>query len=396
MTSVHPWDDPRIFYKEAVSLGKKFDVELYAPARFSTMEKYGVTIFGLPKLNQRFLRPLNWLKLLSLAWKSECRIIHFHDPELIPVGLCLKFFRGKKIIYDVHEDLPASILTKPWIPRFLRAPVSRLVDRLEKWAASRFDAVILAEFSYREKFRSVAGRLEAIVNFPLGDVFRAVDTAPMKQIWRCRAKQQDTRHNLIYAGVLSIPRGAREMILSLAAVRASGMDCRLYLVGAWSPPKLEDEMRELIREHGLGPAVTITGRLSLSQVYALYGKSDIGMALLHPEKNYLRSMATKIYEYMAAGLPVLASDFPDWQSLIEKNDCGITVDPLDIQSISEKIRFLLKKPCFSCRLGNNGYRAARRYYHWAGEERKLWKLYQDLEEQNEDTGHFPYVSQPDE
>jgi len=381
MTSVHPWDDPRIFYKEGVSLAKKFSVELHAVADFKTFTKSNLKVFGLPKYRQRFFRPLNWIRLFFRAWKSPAQVIHFHDPELIIVGLLLKCFAGKKVVYDVHEDFSASILTKSWIPRFIRSPLSAVMDYLEKRGCRFFDAVILAEFSYRKKFLGTAPLIETIVNYPLKEIGREIDSYPLKQLWRCGYRDSGSCGRelvLIYAGVISYSRGIQEIILSLAHVKEMGFSFRLFLVGSWISPRLQEEITELISLHNIQDRVLITGRIPLEEVYDLYRRADIGLALLHPEKNYLDSLATKMFEYMAGGLAVLASHFPTWKKLIKENRCGMVVDPLDVDAISRKIALFLKKRCLRCRLGNNGHEASRKRYNWDSQEEKLWALYDKI------------------
>jgi hypothetical protein len=166
MTSVHPWNDPRIFYKEALSLSKRYQVEVHAPADFKLREENEVKVFGLPRYQKRYLRFLNWIRLLFRALISPARYIHFHDPELIPVAIVLKLLTSKKVIYDVHENLPASIMTKPWIPKFMRKSLAWILDIGERKASRFFDGIILAEFSYLERFHSLPTLIQSVVNYP--------------------------------------------------------------------------------------------------------------------------------------------------------------------------------------------------------------------------------------
>lgn len=367
MTSVHPWDDPRIFYKEACSLAKKYRVELHAPANFKSSIKDKVKIIGLPKYRKRYLRPLNWIRLLYRAWKSKAQIVHFHDPELILVGLMLKFFTNKKVIYDVHEDVSATILTKPWIPHVLRPWLAKVVEKWEKFCSRYFDALVLVTSHIRKKFQQVPTLMEEIANYPL--------------ISFCRNGMERTIGDeviLVYAGGISISRGVLQMIQSLTLVKARGISFHFYLLGTWVSPKLKEEIIELIKDSNLQQNITITGRIPLEQVYEIYRQADIGLALLHAEKNYINSLATKIFEYMAVGIPVIASDFPLWQNLINQTQCGLTVNPLDVQEISENIIFLMRNTDLRRTMGDNGYQAFSRVYNWSTQEQKLWELYRSL------------------
>lgn len=382
MTSVHPWDDPRIFFKEALSLSNKYQVEIHAPADFKYRVEKGVAIFGLPKYQRRYLRFLNWVRLFFRAWKSPARYIHFHDPELIPLGIILKLFVRKKVIYDVHENFPASILTKSWIPKFIRRSLAGVLDFGEKRAVRYFNGIILAELSYLERFRDSPVLVQPILNFPPRDMGKenygeTVSNGP----GRCERQLQEKNYQVkfVYAGVISKVRGIEEIIRSFGLVQKAGLDFHLFLAGSWISPDLRREMEEMIRNLHMEEQVTITGRISFQQIGDLYQQCDVGLALLHPEKNYLNSLATKIFEYMAMGIPVLASDFPLWEMLILGHQCGITANPLDIEDISKKIARLIRNECLRHRLGKNGREAFDAYYNWDTQEKKLWEFYQKLE-----------------
>ena len=380
MTSVHPWDDPRIFYKEALSLSKKYQVEVHAPADFQLKEEQGIRIIGLPKYRRGF-RFLNWMRLFFRALNSPARYVHFHDPELIPVGIMLRFLAGKKVIYDVHEDFPASIMTKSWIPEYMKKSLARLANFLELRAARLFHGIILAEFSYAERFRPLGVYMETVANYPPRSLGRETFAERMPEGKDTRDGEAGERGpvGFVYAGVISKPRGIIEMIKSFALAEKQGLDFRLFLIGPWVTPELRKETEEMIRNLGLEERVTITGKIPFPELMKIYRQCDVGLALLHPEKNYLTSFATKIFEYMAVGIPVLASNFPLWKVLVLGLRCGVTVNPLDIEAISKKIALLVKRRSWRHRLGMNGWAAFNSYFNWETQEEKLWEFYKKLD-----------------
>lgn len=379
--SVHPWDDPRIFFKEALSLRKKYAVEIHAPADFQIKEEKGIRIVGLPRYQRRYLRVLNWVRLFFRAWKSPACYIHFHDSELIPIAMILKFFTGKKVIYDIHENLPAGIMTKSWIPPLMRKTLARVMDWVEKKAVCYFNGILLAEFSYVERFRTLPANMETVVNYPPKNFGIGVSESPLLLRQNlCQMKDNHQQVKFIYAGVISKSRGIEEIIKSFALVQKQGFNFHLYLVGPWVSPELRREMEEMIHNLNLTKQVTITGRISFQEVGCLYRQNDVGLALLHPEENYLTYLATKIFEYMAVGIPVLASNFPLWKLLIIGHQCGLTANPTDIDEISKKIVLLIKNRCLRCRLGANGWKVFNSHYNWDTQEKKLWEFYKRLEE----------------
>jgi glycosyltransferase involved in cell wall biosynthesis len=107
-------------------------------------------------------------------------------------------------------------------------------------------------------------------------------------------------------------------------------------------------------------------------------RSLAGLVLLHPVINYLDALPIKMFEYMSAGLPVIASDFPLWREIIEKNECGLCCDPLKPEKIAEAVQWVLDHPQEARIMGENGRRAVIEKYNWESEGKKLVKLYEDL------------------
>jgi glycosyltransferase involved in cell wall biosynthesis len=144
LTSVHPPFDARIFHKEAKTLASAgYHVTLVAAHdRAETVD--GIRITPIPKPKNRIERmTLTLWRAFRQAKRTGAGIVHFHDPELIPAGLALKAL-GRKIVYDVHEDLPRQVLIAHWVPKFIRGTLGRILEAIEAAAAQRFDAIIAA------------------------------------------------------------------------------------------------------------------------------------------------------------------------------------------------------------------------------------------------------------
>ena len=154
LTTVHPSFDTRIFYKEAKTLARAgYEVALIAQHDKNEVVDR-VKIIALPKPRNRFTRifSLTW-RAFRLALRERANVYHFHDPELLPIGVILKFFTSAKVIYDVHEDVPQQILTKYWVPARLRKPLAAFFNVFEKLLTRMLDAVIVATEGIAKKFR---------------------------------------------------------------------------------------------------------------------------------------------------------------------------------------------------------------------------------------------------
>jgi glycosyltransferase involved in cell wall biosynthesis len=358
LTSVHPATDIRIFHKECVSLAKAgHEVKLVALNAEPCIVE-GVTIIGpnMPPSN-RMKRFFTGSRLVCKeALKTGADVYHFHDPELMFRVLRLKK-KGKKVIYDVHEDLPRQIATKHWIPGFLKGIVSRLVEYAEDNCARKFDAIVTATPHLRQRFGKYNTRTVAVCNFP--------EPADFPE----QTNREENSSAICYAGGLFRSRGITELMM---AAHLAGVP--LHLAGRFSPGTYQAELMHL-------PAwenVTFHGFLDREGISSLLRESTMGALTLLPHESYRNSFPIKLFEYMAAGVPVIASDFPLWKEIIEGNHCGICVDPLDIPAIAEAITTLASDRRLATEMGRNGRKAVVEKYNWKSQEAVLLGLYESL------------------
>lgn len=365
-SSVHPWNDTRVYYKEALSIASMgYEIELHAIKNniVYDKEKTNLKVFCLEK-RKRNTRFKTLTELLSRALKSKADIYHFHDPELLPIGYVIKKITKAKVVFDMHEDFPAAIRSKEWIPEHLRIPISKFVGVLEKYFLKKCDAVIFAEKYYKENYEKINIIKQDIYNYPLENLNK------MNSL-------KNEVPEIVYAGAISKSRGFMEMLYLARELKFRGIQFKINIIGE-IPLSLRNDTNQFIEDNQLLEVVEFTGRLPLNQVVSYYEKASIGLAILHPEKNYLRSLATKIFEYMSHGIPVIASNFPEWKELIEENNCGIVVDPFDVKQIASAVEQLLKTEKTRMLMGSNGYKAYKNKYNWDLEEKKLSDLYSML------------------
>jgi glycosyltransferase involved in cell wall biosynthesis len=365
ITTVHSPFDTRIFHKEIQSLRKAgYEVVLIAPhKRNETIA--GVRILALAKAKNRLLRIMTLLFVAYRKAKAEnADIYHLHDPELLLIGKLLQE-NGHPVIYDMHENLPKQVLHKGWIKPFLRKPVARLVSIFEKFLLSDL-VVIFAEHSYKSDYTWIR-QCATVLNMPLKEQLRP----------RRTSREGSDIPIIGYMGVVSQVRGSETMVLALAILKDKGIKVNFECIGNVDESHKE-RLLTLCRENDLSEEVTFRGRMSATAGWKLIGDCDIGLAVLHPIPNYLESYPTKLFEYMALGIPVIASDFPLWRQVVEHNECGICVDPLQPMAIAEAICKLLSNPELASEMGRNGRRAVEEKYNWANEEKKLLALYEQL------------------
>ena len=360
LTSVHPTDDVRIFHKEGRSLAAAgYDVAVIGPAA-ADAERDGVRIRALPVPSSRRTRMTRTVwQVFRAALAEEAEVYHFHDPELIPVGLALKAL-GKRVVYDVHEDMPATLLTKAYLPATAREHVARAAELVEKLSARTFDAVVAATPAIAGRFP--ASRCVTVQNFPLPSEARP---APGRHAWRPPL--------VVYMGSITARRGAREMVDAMGRL-PEALGAELALAGTFSPASL----LPALRARPGWARVDYRGQVSRGEVAGLLGAARAGLVLFHPGPNHGESQPNKLFEYMAAGLPVIASNFPLWRRLIGDTGCGLLVDPHEPDAIAEAIAWLLTHPEEGEAMGARGAEAVRSRFHWGVEEQALLGLYRTL------------------
>jgi len=363
LTSVHLPFDGRIFHKEAKTLVKAgYDVVLIAQHNKEEIVD-GVKIVPLPKPRNRFERitRVAW-RLFRLALKEKADVYHFHDPELIPVGLTLKLL-GKKVIYDIHELVYFQIGDKHW----LKFPI---VKRLIQWAyllfenlsIKFFDQLILAEDGYQsyfaQRYRDFK-RYTIIRNFPILELIDKTEPLNIN-------KQKPI---IIYAGGLTKIRGIKEIIRAMELVEDR---VKLWLLGKWENKEFKNKCENLkgwkyTKYLGLNP---------LEEVYSYMEAADIGISILYPVKNYVTGLPVKAFEYMACSLPMVMSDFPYWRKIF--GECALFADAYNPRDITEKILYLLDNPDKAKRLGRRGRELIEEKYSWEMEQGKLLQIYEKV------------------
>jgi glycosyltransferase involved in cell wall biosynthesis len=359
LTSVHSAYDLRIL-KECISLaGAEYQVTLIAPHPFDEITE-GVQIRGVPIVAGRFRRmTLTVWRIYREAVRQRADIYHFHDPELIPVGLLLKGW-GKKVIYDAHEAYPHKILCKSWIPNKLRPLVSRIFAVFERFASALLDHVIAAD---RWTAATLPGsHVTAVANYP--------QLTPMKEM-RPGDKSVPCKRTLIYAGGLDDDRGLQVMFETARLLR--DRDVELHLFGEFARPEDERQIREL-------PNVRFFGFVPLDTLYEHMRCAYIGLVLFQPVPaySYAGENTNKLFEYMFCRLPVIASNFTNLRQIINDAQCGVCVDPKRPDQAARAILHLLARPKLREKLGENGRNAVLKTYNWDIEKKKLLDVYRDL------------------
>lgn len=361
MTTVHPRDDSRILHKEirtlAMTLGEPVTLFVQDGQGDLHDDRNGCDIVDTgPPLSRLNRMTFGALRMILAVKKASPRLVFFHDPELIPWAALLRMLRIK-VIYDVHEDYPAALLRNERLPAVLRRPLSLLIGILEFIFAKVFNGVIAVT-------PDIAGRFPAKKTVVVNNSPILNELVPSRDL-----PIRDRPLQLAYVGTINEDRNALAMVRCVD--RLKGETVGLRLAGPVTTPGL---LSRLEAEPGWSK-VKYDPWLSRDGVRELLNDCRAGLLLIKPiRRDDMTCMPIKMCEYMAASIPIIASNFPLWRQIIEGEKAGIVVDPLDDRAIVEAMQWLIDHPDEAEQMGQNGRRAVIERYNWEVESIKLIEI----------------------
>ena len=362
-TVVHPRYDIRVLFKECASLARAgigtislFVADGKGDETWNGVQIHDVGKPGFGRIGRAIGGSVRMWKALR---RARPNLVQIHNPELLPLALLLRA-TGTAVIFDMHENLPQQILTKDWVNPLARP----LISRLARWGqllTCRHIPTIFAETSYAKDFPSAKEGI-VVLNYPMLDVLSGIT----------RTKRR--RFTIGYIGGLSLQRGALTMLAVISRLRDQGVEVDGVFVG----PVSDEPAVVRALEDGISNGwITATGHLKSREGWERMAECHVGMAVLRPSPNYLESYPTKMFEYMALGIPVIVSDFPLWRAVVDDARCGILVDPTDVGAVAAAVRWIHDNPIDANRMGLRGRDAVVRY-SWDSEFAKLRSLYERI------------------
>lgn len=363
-TTVHSREDSRIRYKQVASLSKGLtqEVRIYVQdgQGDETDSALGYKIVDTGPRAKRLRRmTFGAWRMINAVRKARPSIAHFHDPELLPWALLLRLW-GIRVVYDVHEDYPQAIQHNRRLPKFARKTLPPVV-RVVEWVGSLLlSGIVTVTPKINERFPK--RKTIMIRNFPDLSEF---DTAEMTPI-AVRPEK------FAYVGTITRNRNILGMIDAVQGLRS--VKARLWLAGTFHIAEDEQSARALLGWE----RVYFEGRVSRAGVARILGSSRAGLVVLKPVAHEMETYPIKLFEYMAAGLPVISSDFPIWREIVEGAKCGILVDPEKTDEITKAMQWILDHPDDAQEMGRSGRQAVLEHYNWEREAERLVSYYQHL------------------
>ncbi len=316
-------------------------------------------------------RDIPWeLRLRRAAIETKADVYHAHDLDTLEICGLAAERTGALLVYDSHELWLGS-------SRFLIAtnPLNRLrLRRIEGRYLPRAEAVIAVtplRGGEMKKMYPGMGKLEIIENAP-----EILSEPPAPGRLRGMTGTGDNTLIALYQGVLCPERGLEELLAAAKMCRRS--DVRFVIVGmdSWN-----GTLQRMAGDAGLSDRVVFIPPVPSEELPELTVDADMGFILFRNTcLNHYYSLPNKLYEYMMAAVPVIASDFPELSRVIEATGCGITVDPESPEAISSAVETLAAHRERRLAMAAAGRAAALEGYNWEPQKRKLIELYRELAE----------------
>lgn len=359
ISSVHDVLDVRIFWKECITLAKAGYEVIYLCEGTISMRHSGVRIIGLPNLEKgRYNRMIRFASdLCKRALELKADIYHLHDPELLRFVSLLKT-NGAKVIYDAHEELPEQVKHKEWVPWVIKSPLALLIKRFESKSLRKVSHAICVSPLTLDRYTKYAVPTTMICNFPMLSEFNFNEGNTIRT------------NSLVYIGGLFRSRGLFGMMRLAAKV-----NCTLHLAGKFEDESTFNQAQSMIEWKN----VVFHGMLDRKSITELLSTCKIGLLLLHPHRSFQNAYPVKLFEYMAAGLPVLCSDFPLWEKMIEQDEFGESCNPFDIEGMHSIVTNLFTNSERWSRYSQNGRKAIIEKYNWDSESAQLLHIYSSLQ-----------------
>ncbi|MCP3740150.1 glycosyltransferase family 4 protein [Rossellomorea sp. BNER] len=367
ITSVHQAYDGRIYHKQCKSLVKHgYEVILIAPTpeNETIAREDSIELITINKPNSEWKRFLKTLTVVKLALKTGADLFHFHDPELIPAGTLIRLISRKPVIFDVHEHYPNAIMSKRYLKTWLKIPIRWVYEIIERVCLPVLSGIVYTtkEIGTRyKKYKSVK-----IENYPIKDMFV-----------QSRKGNIDS-YNLLYLGGITAIRGIEELIQAIDIIVKSEPRATLTFVGAFESKAFETKIKNLITELELENHIYFKGKVPYEDIEKYLSMSSIGIIPYLPVPNHLVCLPNKLFEYMASGVAVVASDFPHYGEVVNQSKSGITVDPSNPLSIAHGLLLLMRDPEKVRSFSSNGQYWFNEKYNWEIEEKKLINFYQNF------------------
>jgi glycosyltransferase involved in cell wall biosynthesis len=373
LTTWHVPLDDRIYYKEILSLIKKYpSISIVAPRDSSdqSFDHPDIKFFPLKMKKTTLSRFFVLPQAIKIVLKIRPDVCHFHDFEFLFALPLLRLFSRTKFIYDAHEVFPDMVRESRKKSRLIFPLFSKMVDISERWLARLAHYVIATDENIAIRFRVIRQKVSVIYNYPRLSLF-----VQDKQKTARLEKHYKNRLPIIYIGGMSEDKGLFQMLKAMQIIRTKRPEVLLLLIGFVKKKYRKRLNDELIKE-GMQEIVDYLGWIPHTDIVNYIHISKIGLIANLPTEKWKKNIPIKQFEYMACGIPVLGSDLPPIAPYIKASGCGKVFDPTSADALAKSIQEILEDEENWKNMSENGKMAVQKSWNWSQMEKKLFSIYE--------------------
>lgn len=359
VSTAHQPQDPRVVFKQCQTLTDHYEVYCAIPRADPTVAPT-IRFISLP-----FFKRVIWRTLLTCPYVLiRClwlrpAVVHLYVPEFIPFAFIFRLF-GAVIIYEVQENLFKKMHLKQFNRGYLLEQAFRWFDAL----ARRHFYLIFTEHGYLSTYTDLAKPHAVIYNYP---------SLPFLEPFRRPYQPNSAQPVFFYIGWLSFERAFDALIDGLAIVKQTFPHFVMHLFGRRTFTDVD--LEKLPNYDAVRANVYFYGYTDQRRAFPYAAHATAGLALLKPVGDYPESYTTKLFEYMALGLPVITSNFPLYRDVVERHQCGFCISPYDSAQLAGALIYLIEHPDVARSMGERGRLAVEQTYNWSTEAKKLLHFY---------------------
>lgn len=364
ITSIHPDYDQRI-YKHCLSLLRLgFRVVLISP--WPPRENDGIEYSSFPRSSGIAGRLHQMKEIWRRLRRVHADLYHFHDMDLVPLMTLWRLLAGKPVVYDVHENYPEEMLYRHWVPNVIRRPLAMAIRLMEAACGSILRNVVI-----------VVDEQRATVGPPWlnTEIVRNYASLSLRHGLRC---DHDVRRSFVLMNGSSHVAVGVLLFLDVAEqVLQRHPQATFALIDRFSRgDALRDEVIRRISEPPLRGHVELLPRVAPDQVMRYLNRATVGVSFDLRVPARIKALPTKLFEYMAAEVPIVATDLPYATEIIGRCKCGLLGRPEEPQTLVDAVCRLLDDPALARCLGRAGGEAFLQHYNWESHDRIFTRLYQ--------------------
>ena len=369
VTSIHPDYDKRVWRHAKSLVASGAEVHLICPWDIPCRSVIdGVHIISFERVQGRksrlFKLPYRMAPLI-LKTIRHVDLLHFHDIDLLPMMMLARFIRP--IVYDVHENYPDEMLVRYWVPDLLRKPLYWLVRSGQYLASLVIRNIVLVVPAQERDFPKRFVRKTIVRNYG--------STALLEQVsgdYPSRARR------IAFIGS-QYPENGTFLVLEIATcLKASGVEVEILCSDRFSSKVLRAEFLRRVQALGIERHITLVPNVPAPEIMDILNQARIGLLVNLRVPKQEKALPTRLFEYMAAGLPVVASDLPLIVHYVSDANCGLLAKPEDPQSFSSAIARLLDDEKMAMNMGRSGQHAFIDRFSWESQIPGLLSFYDKI------------------